>query len=104
MATATSWNSDRHPSAGTAKLAPAASVVIARVPRNSPTATPYQRGTLAAPVQSLARIAPPLVTATLALTDKGYTATVAVKSPGTRQPRRRRAPQDARQEILDAAR
>jgi len=28
---------------------------------------------------------------------------VAVKSPGTRQARRRRAPQDARQEILDAA-
>jgi AcrR family transcriptional regulator len=29
---------------------------------------------------------------------------VAVKRPGTRPPRRRRAPQDARQEILDAAR
>jgi AcrR family transcriptional regulator len=29
---------------------------------------------------------------------------VAVKSPGTRPPRRRRTPQDARQEILDAAR
>jgi AcrR family transcriptional regulator len=29
---------------------------------------------------------------------------VAVKSPGTRQARRRRTPQDARQEILDAAR
>src|SRR6516162_8700340 len=69
MATATSWNSDRHPSPGTAKLAPAASVVIARMPRNSPTATQYQRGTLAAPVQSLARMASSSVTATLALTD-----------------------------------
>jgi hypothetical protein len=68
MTTATSWNSARQPSPGTAKLAPAASVVIARMPRNSPTATQYQRGTLATPVQSLARIRPSLVIATLAVT------------------------------------
>jgi AcrR family transcriptional regulator len=39
MATAMSWNTARQPSPGTAKLAPAASVVIARMPRNSAMAT-----------------------------------------------------------------
>jgi hypothetical protein len=56
MATTTSWNTDRHPSPGTAKLAPAASVVTDLMPKNSPTATAYQRGTLAAPVQFVVRM------------------------------------------------
>jgi TetR/AcrR family transcriptional regulator, ethionamide resistance regulator len=38
------------------------------------------------------------------INERDYTATVAVKSPETRPARRRRTPQDARQEILDAAR
>jgi hypothetical protein len=58
-ATTTSWNTERHPSPGTAKLAPPASVLIDRMPKNSPTATPYQRGTLATPVQFLARMETP---------------------------------------------
>jgi hypothetical protein len=72
MATTTSWNTDRHPSPGTAKLAPDASVLTDLTPKNNPTATAYQRGTLAAPVQFLAGMEPlRTVIAILALMSQG---------------------------------